>query len=173
MDARCPTCGAGPSAGSRLPCFPVGTVLSLVGGLALITAFFMPWFATQGVLLSGAFLTQFLGSATDLRRFLPGAAGGQVEVQLLRALVYLFPVAGGLAAALAILSAIRPSPHTWLGVALTASGLVPLIALLVGVTRLPAGASPQIGLWQLGVGSVAILVGPWLNRMLVRRPGAP
>ena len=171
MDAPCPSCGAERSAAGP-PCIPLGTALSLLGGLALVSAFFMPWFATQGLLLSGAFLARFLGSADDVRRFMPGIAGGQAEIQLLRALVYLFPVSGGVAAVLAILGTVWRGRHAWLRIVLTVSGLVPLIALGVGVTRLPPGASAEIGLWQLGVGSVAILIGPWLNGRLARWPGA-
>jgi hypothetical protein len=171
MDRGCPSCGAERSDAAGVPCIPLGTVFSLLGGLALVTAFFMPWFATQGLLLSGAFLARFLGSADDVRRFMPGIAGGQAEILLLRALVYLFPASGGVAAVLVILGTVWRGWQARLGIILIVSGLVPLIALVVGMTRLPPGASPEIGLWQLGIGSVAILIGPWLNGWLVRRPG--
>jgi len=38
------------------------------GGVLLVTAFFMPWFSSQGLLLSGQFLHQFLSNPGDLRR---------------------------------------------------------------------------------------------------------
>jgi hypothetical protein len=62
----------------RLTC-----VLALVGGLGLVAAYWMPWFGTQGLLLSGAFLNQFLSTtpAPDLRRVMPGASGGPQEAQ--------------------------------------------------------------------------------------------
>ena len=42
----------------------------LIGALGLVSAFFMPWFSSQGLLLSGQFLHTFLAgaSAADLRR---------------------------------------------------------------------------------------------------------
>src|SRR5437763_14193668 len=75
-------------------CLSLPRVLALVGGLALLSACFMPWFSTQNVLLSGQFLHQFLGNPGDLRRFLPASSGSPVETQLLRGLVDLFPVCG-------------------------------------------------------------------------------
>src|SRR3979411_1051984 len=72
-------------------CLPLPRVLALLGGLVLVCAFFMPWFSSQGLLLSGQFLDQFLSNPGDLRRFLPGSTGSAAEAQLLRALVVLFP----------------------------------------------------------------------------------
>src|SRR5215213_8973619 len=91
---------------AALPSLPVGTVLSLIGGLALIAAFWMPWlgiqFGAQGALLSGDVLGRLLGGTSDLRQFIPGSSGNPMEAQALRALIYLFPTAGALAALLAL-----------------------------------------------------------------------
>jgi hypothetical protein len=83
-------------------------VLSLIGGLALVAAFFMPWFGNQGLLLSGQFLHNFLNNASpsDLRRFLPTSSPS--EVQLLRVLVDLFPLCGAIAAVTALIGGLRP-----------------------------------------------------------------
>ena len=89
-------------------CVPLARVVALVGRLALIAAYYA-WFGSQGIILTGAFLDQLLGSTTDLRRLLPGAAGGPLEVQLLRALVDLFPLAGGLAASLSLAVSVQPA----------------------------------------------------------------
>ena len=43
---------------------PIARVVALIGGLALVAAFFMPWFGSQGIILTGAFLDQLLGSTT-------------------------------------------------------------------------------------------------------------
>src|SRR5712672_1788704 len=76
------------------PCLSLPRVLALIGGVLLMSAFFMPWFSSQGLLLSGQFLHQFLSNPGDLRRFLPGSSGSPAEAQLLRALVDLFPACG-------------------------------------------------------------------------------
>lgn len=138
------------------PSVPLSRVIALVGGLALVAAFFMPWFSSQGLLLSGQFLHTFLASASqsDLRRFLPSSS--PTEVQLLRVLVDLFPVCGVVAAVCAMLGAVpaRPVSNVLLGLA----GLVPLVAWAIGITRLPSGASPEIGLWVIALGSLAIVL---------------
>jgi hypothetical protein len=155
-----------------LPSLPVGTVLALIGGLTLVAAFWMPWlgiqFGAQGALLSGDVLGRLLGSSTDLRQFIPGSSGNPLEAQALRALIFLFPTAGALAVVLAILDG-------WLGrsrplaILLIVVGLVPLIGLLVGLTRLPPNASRELGLWLNGIGSAAVVLGPLLNHLLARR----
>ncbi|HEY3111269.1 MAG TPA: hypothetical protein VGL23_21110 [Chloroflexota bacterium] len=151
----CRRCGSGWS-------MPVARVLALIGGLALVAAYAMPWFGVsmggQGIVLSGQFLGRFLSGATDLRQFMPGAAGGPAEVRMLLLLVYLFPVAGLIAAALALLPWRRPVDG-----ALVLLGLVPLVALAVGLGRLPPGARPELGLWAIGVGAAAVLVGGLLD----------
>ena len=65
---RCPSCGRAFGSGSLLPSLPLGSVLALMGGLALVTAYFMPWFAVQGLLLSGSFLARFLSNPADVQR---------------------------------------------------------------------------------------------------------
>ena len=168
------TGGRGLSGDARSPrlepalTLPVGSVLSLVGGLALLAAFYMPWFAIQGLLLSGDFLARFLGNPAQLRQFAPALAGSPGDVQLLRVLVYLFPLTGLLAAALALAHGVWRRRPGWLGVVISLCGLVPLVALLGGVTRLPPGSTAEVGLWTLGIGSAAILAGPWVDRLLMR-----
>jgi hypothetical protein len=156
-----------------VPSLPVGTVLTLVGGLTLVAAFWMPWLGiqvgAQGALLSGDVLGRLLSGTSDLRQFIPGSSGNPLEAQALRALIFLFPTAGGLAALLAILEG-------WLGrrrpltILIVIVGLVPLIGLLVGLTRLPPNASRELGLWLNGVGSAAVVFGPIVNILLARRP---
>src|SRR5436190_16184175 len=94
------------------PSLPVGTVLALIGGLTLVAAFWMPWLGiqvgAQGALLSGDVLGRLLGSTSDLRQFIPGSSGNPLEAQALRALIFLFPTTGVLAALIALLDG-------WLG----------------------------------------------------------
>jgi len=144
-------------------------VVALIGGLALVAAYFMPWFGTQGIVLTGSFLGQFLGSTNDLRRFLPGSSGGQTEVQFLRALVYLFPASGALAVLLALLGTLRLRLPA--NAILAIVGLIPLIALILGTSLLPPGATREVGLWLIGAGSLAILIGAALDTVLVRALG--
>jgi len=163
---------AEPVRGAPIPSLPVGTVLTLIGGLALVAAFWMPWlgiqFGAQGALLSGDVLGRLLGSTSDLRQFIPGSSGNPLEAQALRALIFLFPTAGILAALLALLEG-------WLGrgrvltILIVVAGLVPLIGLLGGLSFLPPNASRELGLWLNGVGSVAVVLGPVVNEMLARR----
>lgn len=155
-----------------MPGLPFGTVLALVGGLALVAAFWMPWtgiqVGTQGALLSGNVLGRLLAGTSDLRQFIPGSSGNPLEAQALRALVYLFPTCGALAAALALLEG-------WLGrrrvlaALLVVAGLVPLAGLIGGLAFLPPNSSREVGLWLIGVGSGAVVLGPLLNVLLTRR----
>ena len=112
-------------------------VLSLVGGLTLVAAFFMPWFGSQGLLLSGQFLHSFLAGAnpTDLRRFLPTSS--PTEVQLLRLLVDLFPTCGAFAAVAAVIAGLVHTARPLSNVVLALSGLTALLAWAIGLTRLP------------------------------------
>jgi hypothetical protein len=146
---------------------PIARVLALLGGLALVAAYAMPWFGVsmggQGVVLSGQFLGRFLSSATDLRQFMPGAAGGPSEVRMLLGLVYLFPAVGALAAVLALLPWRRP-----VDAGLLLVGVVPLVALAIGLGRLPPGARPETGLWVIGIGGIAVVVGALLDLVLPR-----
>jgi hypothetical protein len=158
--------------GQTLPGLPYGTVLALVGGLALEAAFWMPWmgiqFGTQGALLSGNVLGRMLSGTTDLRQFIPGSSGNPLEAQALRALIYLFPVCGVLAAALALLDGWFGG-RRWLVVLLVVSGLVPLAGLLGGLGFLPPNSTREVGLWLIGVGSGAVVLGPLVNVTLARR----
>ena len=141
------------------PSLHLSRVLALVGALGLIAAFFIPWFSTQGLLLSGQFLHTFLTGASpaQLRQFLPSSS--PTDVQLLLVLVDLFPVCGGIGAIAAVVggtvSALRLISNVLLGLC----GLVPLLAWAGGITQLPAGAASEIGLWLIVLGSVAMLLG--------------
>jgi hypothetical protein len=150
-------------------------VLALVGGIGVLTAFFMPWFSSQQLLLSGQFLHIFLSNPGDLRRFLPGSSGSPAEAQLLRTLVDLFPVCGALAIVAALAGGLWRAARRPANVVLGASGVVPLVAWALGVTRLPSGANAEIGLWLIVGGALAILVGLVLDVLVNRQsePGTP
>ena len=169
---RCPVCKVPVGASGALPGLPLGTVLALVGGLALVVAFWMPWMGiqvgTQGALLSGNVLGRLLSGTTDLRQFIPGGSGNPLEAQALRALIYLFPVAGGLAAALALLDGWLGGRRLLAGL-LVVAGLVPLAGLLGGLAFLPPNSSREVGLWLIGIGSGAVVLGPIVNALLARR----
>ena len=140
------------------PSLSLTRVAGLVGGLSLVAAFFMPWFSSQSLLLSGQFLHNFLSSATasDLRTFLPNSS--PTEVQLLRLLVDLFPVCGAIAAAAALIGGLtRTTFRLVTSVVWGLSGGICLVAWASGVGRLPTGSNPEIGLWLIGVGSLLIL----------------
>src|SRR5260370_41775873 len=92
-------------------CLSLARVLALVGGVLLTTAFFMPWFSSQGLLLSGQFLHLFLSSPGDLRRLLPGRSGSPAEAQLLRAPGVLFPARGAVAFSSGPVGVARPVLH--------------------------------------------------------------
>jgi hypothetical protein len=153
-------------------CLSLPRVLALMGGLALLLAFFMPWFSSQGLLLSGQFLEAFLSSAspTDLRRFLPSSS--PTEVQMLRTLVGLFPACGAIAMVAALVGGLVPSTRTIANVVLGLSGLIPLAGWAVGVSRLPVGSNPEIGLSLILAGSLAIVVGLALDATRAARAGA-
>jgi len=138
---------------------PMARVVTLVGGLGLLAAYFMPWFGSQGIMLTGAFLNQFLGTTPDLRRLVPGAVGGPLEVQLLRALVDFFPVAGGLGVVATLLVTLRPAWRAAANSVVGACGALALVALIGGVARLPPGATWEVGLWLIGASSLALLAG--------------
>ena len=143
------------------PCLPLTRVIALIGAVELISAFLMPWFVSQGLLLSGQFLNDFLSSASpaDLQRLVPGTS--PTQAQLPRLLVNLFPACGLLGAVLSILLAVVP--HVALKLLLALSGIVPLVAWAIGVTSLPPGSTPQIGLWLIASGSLAVLLGALLE----------
>jgi len=119
----------------------------------------MPWFSSQGLLLSGQFLHQFLSNPGDLRRFLPGSSGSAGEAQLLRALVDLFPACGAVAFVAALAGGLRRGWRRATNVALGIGGVVPLVGWAIGITRLPPGANPEIGLWVIACASAGVLVG--------------
>ena len=172
MPLTCPGCATRISGHGGLACLPIGRALSLVGGLALVAAYFMPWFGVQvqgqGITLSGEFLGRFLARAdpAEVGRVVPGLAGSPNELLALRALVCRFPSTGGLAARLAVLATLRPALRRPLDVVLALVGLVPLIAVIAGLGFLPPGARPQPGLWTIGAGAVAILLGLALDLAL-------
>src|SRR5215472_4716154 len=126
----------------------------------------MAWFASQGLLLSGQFLNDFLSAASpaDLQRFVPGTS--PAEAQRLRLLVDLFPAFGALAVIVCLVLIVQQ--QTALKLLLAASGVVPLVAWAIGITRLPPGSTPQIGLWLIAIGSLAVVVGATFD--LIRAP---
>jgi hypothetical protein len=105
----------------RLTC-----VLALVGGLGVVAAYWMPWFGTQGILLSGAFLNEFLSTTPDLRRVMPGASGGPQEAQQLRGLVLFFPAAGAVGAVIALVAGLSSGRSRLWGMLLAVLGGVRL-----------------------------------------------
>jgi hypothetical protein len=156
-----------------MACLSLPRVLALAGGLGLVGAFFMPWFSTQNLLLSGQFLNQFLANPGDLRRFLPGSSGSPLESQLLRALVDLFPACGAVAVAAALAGGLTRTWHRLANVLLGLSGGLPLAGWAAGITRLPPGANPEVGLWLICVGSLAVLVGLAMATYAEARPASP
>jgi len=141
-----------------VPTLTLPRVLGVVAGLGLVAAFFMPWFASQGLLLSGQFLHSFLTTASpaDQRRFLPTSS--PTEVQLLRALVDLFPVAGAVAAAASLLGGLVRTLRLPADIILALAGLVALAAWGAGITRLPPGSTPEVGLYAIAASAIAILL---------------
>src|SRR5260370_20176764 len=139
------------------PCLSLPRVLALIGGVLLVMAFFMPWFSSQGLLLSGQFLHQFLSNPGDLRRFLPGSNGSPAEAQLLRALVDLFPACGLVAFIAALTGAFvwRLAMNILLGLA----GVIPLAGCAIGISRPPPGANPESGLWVIAHAPLAVVAG--------------
>lgn len=172
MGLNCSSCGGQIGSHGGLRCLPTGRALILLGGLALVAAYFMPWFSVSGpqgsLLLSGEFLGRFLSGSRDLRQFVPGSSGNPSEVQALRALVYLFPISGVAAILLAGLAAFKPRLRRSVNIIIGLLGVVPVIALLVGLSRMPSGAGPQAGLWLIGAASVAISLGAVMDRLLAR-----
>jgi hypothetical protein len=165
---RCPSCGRAFGSGSLLPSLPLGSVLALIGGLALATAYFMPWFGAQGLLLSGQFLSRFLSSPADGQRFMPGLASNPSELQQLRTLIYLFPICGVVATVVALAHGLRGGRPGWLGLLLATSGAVPLVALVIGLSRLPPGSTSEVGIWQMGIGAVAVVSGAVVSYLFSR-----
>jgi hypothetical protein len=146
-------------------------VLALLGGVTLMLAFFTPWFSSQGLLLSGQFLHLFLSNANpaELRQFLPSSS--PAEIQLLHGLVDAFPVFGGIAALGALIGGLVRSARAISNILLGIGGVVPLAGWAVGITRLPPGANPEIGLWLIAAAAIAILLGLALDLRFA--PAAP
>ena len=152
------------------PSLPLSRMLALVGGLGLLAAFFMPWFASQGLLLSGQFLHTFLATSSPaaVQRFVPGST--PTEVLLLRVLVDLFPVCGALVTVLCLAGLADLGRARGVVDALLAlTGLVALVAWAGGVARLPPGAGWEIGLWLIAVASLAVVFGAALELIAARR----
>jgi hypothetical protein len=112
-----------------------------------------------GVVVERAISGSVLEQPGDLRRFLPGSSGTPGEAQLLRALVDVFPACGLVAIAAALTGGLVRGWRRAANVALGLGGLVPLGGWAIGITRLPPGANPEIGLWLIASGSVAVLLG--------------
>jgi hypothetical protein len=150
-------------------CLSLPRVLALTGGLGLVATFFMPWFGTQGILLSGQFLHTFLSNATpnQLAQFLPGT--GPTEVLLLRGLVDGVPVSGALAALTVLVGGLVSRGRAALNSIAALSGLVALVGWVVGMSRLPPGGAPEVGLWLIGLCALAVLVGLAGELLLLRR----
>ena len=53
---------------------------------------------------------------------------------------------------------------------LALGGLVPMVAWVGGITRLPAGSTPEIGLYLIALGSLAALLGLGLEVLLDHPP---
>ncbi len=152
------------------PTLHLTRALALIGGLALVATFFMPWFASQGLLLSGQFLHTFLASSSpaEVQRFVPGSS--PAEVQALRLLVDLFPACGALAAMLCLVSLmLRDRGRAIVDALVAATGVVALVAWLGGVTRLPPGARWEVGLWLIAAAAVAVVLGAALELVAARR----
>lgn len=156
----CPTCGTERQASWR--CVPMNRAIGLLGSLAIIAGYFMPWFGTQGVIFTGNLLTRFLGGTTDLRQVLPGI--GPSEVQLLRALVLFFPVAGAVGLALLVATFGWPRLRRVLDPLASLVAALTLAALAGGLRQLPRGSSLEVGVWVIGAGAFMLLLSPWVAR---------
>jgi hypothetical protein len=77
---------------------------------------------------------------------------------LLRILVDLFPAFGALAAVTALVGGLTER-SSMLNALTAICGFVPLLAWAIGVTRLPPGATPEVGLALIASGSLAVLIG--------------
>jgi hypothetical protein len=77
-----------------------------------------------------------------------------------------------LAALVTLLGAWTSLGQGTLRLVLGATGLAPLVALIGGLGRMPPGALPGIGLWLIGAGSLAILLGLALDWRFARAESA-
>lgn len=154
----CPSCGA--ALQPRWHYLPIARAIGLLGSLAIIAGYFMPWFGTQGVIFTGNLLTRFLGGSPDLRQVLPGI--GPSEVQLLRALVVFFPLAGAAGLGLLVTTLVWPRLRRVLDPLASVLAVLTLAALAGGLSQLPRGASLEVGVWLIGAGASMLLLGPWI-----------
>ena len=168
---ECPECKSVVPTRRRLGYLTIGQALSLIGALTMISAFAMPWFGVrmgnQGIVLSGQFLARFLEGTSDLRQYMPGSTGDPSEAWMLRGLVLFFPSFGAFTAILVGASILRPF-STALAIIVSLAGVFPLVVLGIGITRLPSNSSVEIGLWSIGVGATAVLLGVPLHARLSR-----
>ena len=135
-------------------------VLALVGGLGLVAAFVMPWFSSQGLLLSGQFLHTFLASASrDRPPPLPACQLADRRSRHCACWSTSFRSAAPWSAAAALLGGLAaraPVPRRR-----DPRARSPRAARRLGRRhqRLPPGANFEIGLWLILVGAVAALLG--------------
>ena len=87
----------------------------------------------------------------------------------LRALVDLFPTCGAIASAAALVGGLAPGWQRPANMVLGISGALPLIGWALGITRLPPGANPEVGLWVIALGAAAVLGGLALELAMLRR----
>ena len=168
---ECPECKSVVPTRRSFGYLTLGQAMSLLGAMAMIAAFAMPWFGVQmgnqGIVLSGQFLARFLSGTPDLRQFIPGASGGPNEVMMLRGLVLFFPSLGVLAAVFVAASILRPISRV-LAALVAVAGVLGLAVLAIGISRLPPNASVEIGLWVIGAGAIAIVTGAPLHLRIAR-----
>lgn len=126
----------------------------------------MPWFSTQGLLLSGQFLDNFLARPADLGRFLPGVSVD--EARALKVLVDAFPVCGAGIAISALVGGLARPLARGADAVLALAAVVPFVGWALGVGRLPPGSVAEIGLWLMPLGSVAAAFGLVLERLVSR-----
>jgi len=98
-----------------------------------------------------------------LRRYLPGSSGTPAEAQLLRTLVDVFPACGAVAFVAALVGGLWRGWRQIANIGLGLGGLVPLVGWSIGITRLPPGSNPEVGLWLIASASVAVLLGLGLD----------
>ena len=77
----------------------------------------------------------------------------------MRSLVDLFPACGAVAFVAALAGGLRRGWRRVTNVLLGLSGVIPLVGWAIGITRLPPGASPEVGLGLIASASVAVLIG--------------
>lgn len=149
---------------------PVGALLAAVGGGLVVAAYFLPWISFGSVMerasasLSGATLPGFVSTAT----FLGGLASGGTAVGPFAGLLWLVPLLGAVAVAVAILALGARRVRRPAGALHLLLGLVGLIGTgviawrLAGLVRGGLGAMLGfigLGLWLTLLGFVLLLAG--------------